>query len=129
MIKDIPNIKYIPMPLDDRHHEAKKYLYQKAKAFLFPLQFEESFGLVSIEALSAGTPILTLNMGAQKEIVEHGKTGFVANNLDELSRCIEEVDDLKPEDCRKAAVERFDRKVMAKNYMKLYKEVLDGAIW
>lgn len=129
IIKDYPNIRYIPLPKDETHHYVKRELMQGAKAFLFPILRDEGFGLVTIEALSCGTPIIATGRGAMPEIIKHGETGFVCNKLEDFPEAIMNIDKIDTRMCRKDAVERFDRMVMTKNYLKLYEKIIRGEIW
>ncbi len=71
----------------------KTELMARARAFLFPIQWEEPFGLVMAEALACGTPVVTTDWGAAPEVVEHGKTGFVASSLEEVPALLERIDE------------------------------------
>ena len=71
----------------------------------------------------------TTNFGSIPEVVQDGKTGFVCNGMDHLQRAVELVDSIKNDDCRADAVARFDRRVMARNYLAQYKRVMDGEVW
>lgn len=130
LAKGYSNISFSFLRADPNHHTTKLDLYQKAKAFLFTPQFQEPFGLTQAEVLSCGTPILGTNFGSVPEIIEHGKTGFVCeNNVESFSEAIDRTNDIKLEDCREEAVRRFDRHVMALNYMKEYRMVIEGKTW
>ena len=98
---------------------AKKVeLYQKAKAFIFPILWEEPFGLVMIEAMACGTPVVAFNNGAISEVVVNGKTGFVIenNSEEELAEAIKKIALIKREDCRKHVMENFTVEKMVKGY-------------
>jgi len=129
IIKDIKNIQYVPLPQNKEHHYVKRDLMQNAKALLFPILRDEGFGLVNIEALSCGTPIISTGRGAMPEIVKHGETGFICNTLDDFQYAMNNINNIDARTCRKDAVERFDRMVMAKNYVKLYEKIVNGDSW
>ena len=124
-----PNIRY----LGEVSEEQKISLYQNAKALIFPTgvhgNWVESFGLVVIEAMSCGTPAIAWNNGAMPEIIEHNKTGFICNSLEDIKNAIRNIDKIRQEDCRKRVEENFTYQVMAKNYIKLYKKLIDGKSW
>ena len=123
------NIRY----LGEVTEEQKVSLYQNAKAFIFPTgvhgDWTEAFGLVAIEAMSCGTPVIAWNNGAMPEIVVHNKTGFICNSIDDIKNAIRTIDNIKPDDCRKRIEENFTYQVMARKYIKLYKKLIDGKHW
>jgi glycosyltransferase involved in cell wall biosynthesis len=96
----------------------------EAKALLFPIQWEEPFGMAVIEALACGTPVVAMNRGAMPEIIEHGVTGFLANNEDEFVEYMKRVDEIDPEACRRSVEEKFSADAMAQAYLDRYYEVL-----
>ncbi len=123
------NIRY----LGEVTEEEKVSLYQNAKGLIFPTGvhggWTEGFGLVSIEAMSCGTPVIAWNNGALPEIVAHNQTGFICNSIDDIKNAIRNIDSIKQEDCRNRVEENFTYQVMAKKYIKLYKKLLDGKSW
>jgi len=104
-------------------HEQKRDLYRKAKALIFPVESHEPFGLVVIEALACGTPVITSTFGAMPEIVERSSTGFLCESLEEYGHAIDLIETIKLENCREDAVSRFDRKIAAQMYLDLYKRL------
>jgi glycosyltransferase involved in cell wall biosynthesis len=107
---------------------ADKYeLVGGAMALLNPLQWEEPFGLVMIEALATGTPVLSTNRGAAPEIVEHGRTGFLVDRSTDLVALVSEVQRLDRAACRSAAEHRFSSARMVADYVDLYRDVIDSA--
>ena len=104
--------------------EKKIELFKKARAVILPFKIGEAFSLIAIECLATGTPVITSNIGAMPEIVEHGKTGFLCNNSDEFVEAIKNIDKINPMDCRRSAEERFDRKLMAKRYLEQYERLV-----
>ncbi|MFW6134435.1 MAG: glycosyltransferase family 4 protein [Elusimicrobiota bacterium] len=105
-------------------HDFKFKLYQKAKCTLFTSQWEEPFGLVMIESMASGTPVVALKRGAAPEVIAHGKTGFLVNNEKEMIEALKDIDKIKPEDCRKHVEKYFSVEKMAENYANLYKNIL-----
>lgn len=95
-----------------------------AKALLFPIEWDEPFGLAVIEALACGTPVVAMNRGAMPEIIQHGYNGFLADNEQEFAEYMHRVDEINPRHCRKSVEERFSSDAMAKAYLERYKEVL-----
>ena len=95
-----------------------------AKALLFPIDWEEPFGLAPIEAMACGTPVVAMNRGAMPEIIKHGVTGFLANNISEFEEYMQRVDEIDPAACRKLVREKFSVETMGKNYLDRYMQVL-----
>jgi glycosyltransferase involved in cell wall biosynthesis len=96
----------------------------EAKAFLFPIDWEEPFGMVVIEALACGTPVVAMNRGAVPEIIEHGVTGFLANNEKEFEEYMDRVSEIDPIACRKAVEKKFSASTMASAYLQRYKQAI-----
>jgi len=103
--------------------QERDQLMKHAKAFLFPIEVEESFGLVVIEAGIVGTPVIALNRGAVPEIIEHGKTGFYGNTIDELVGFTERAGEINPADCREHIKMHFNNDRMVESYLELYRKV------
>lgn len=109
-------------------HEEKVEMMGNAKALVFPLLWNEPFGIVPIEAMACGTPVITRPLGAMPELVVDGETGFLVKTLDEFEEAIAKVDQIKPNDCRKRA-RKFTREVMSAKYLNNYKRILNGEEW
>ena len=105
----------------------KQRLFADAFAFLMPITWPEPFGMVMVEALAAGTPVLAFNHGAAVEIVEHGVNGFLGENEDEMAALVERAGDLRPEDCRRSA-ERFSPHRVAAGYEAAYAGAMERAV-
>lgn len=122
--------QYIKPELDDRilylgridQDRLPKY-YQKAKALLTPVQWEEPFGLTTIEAMACGTPVISLNRGAAPEIIVDGKTGFVVNSIHDMVEAVGRLDSIKPRDCRDHVAKNFDITQMVDGYEKIFLEL------
>ncbi len=112
--------------LGEVSQEEKVRLVSRARAFLFPIQWEEPFGLVMAEALACGTPVLATRWGAVPEVVEHGVTGFLADSPEGLEPYIERIDEIDPAQCRRVAVERFSPHAMAEGYLEIYRKALEA---
>lgn len=113
---------------ENASHDIKIDKLKNAKALLFPSRMAEPFGLVALEAMSCGTPVIALTDGAISEVVIHNKTGFICNTVEEMIDAINKIHTIKPEDCRSRA-EQLSRKVMAENYLKLYQRMMNGQDW
>jgi glycosyltransferase involved in cell wall biosynthesis len=103
----------------------KKLWYQHARATLFPIQWGEPFGLVLIESMACGTPVLAFNKGSVPEIVMHGKTGFVADTIEEMIEAVKMISLIDPIDCRNHIKENFSIASMAEKYSQLYQSIVD----
>jgi len=90
-------------------------LYKYAKGFIFPIKWQEPFGLVVIEAMACGTPAIVYPNGGPKEIVNK-KTGFVVNNISGIVESIKKIDTIKRIDCRKRVEKYFSNKKMVNDY-------------
>lgn len=104
--------------------EEKIKLYQNAKVFLFPILWQEPFGLVCIEALSCGTPVIAYPHGGPKEIVQNGKNGYLVNNPLEMAEKIKEIEKIKRSFCRQTATELFDENIIGEKYYQTIKKLL-----
>jgi glycosyltransferase involved in cell wall biosynthesis len=102
----------------------KRELYRKARALLLPIVWDEPFGLVMAEAHACGTPVVVFGRGAASEIVQHGETGFVVNNTDEMVEAIGRLDEISPEACRRLVEEKFDVPQMADQYLEIYRRII-----
>lgn len=96
----------------DVPHEVKVDLLGRARATLFPIQWSEPFGLVMIESMACGTPVVATPLGAAPEIIVDGTTGFLATGVDEMVAALEHLDDISPADCREHVVENFSAGAM-----------------
>lgn len=109
-------------------NKCKKELYQNAKALLFPCESQEPFGLVLIEAISCGCPVICSNLGALPEIIENGVNGFICANDEEYLNAINSIESISRNLCRKTARAQFDRKVAAKRYLNLFDKLKDRKV-
>lgn len=96
----------------------------RARALVTPIRWDEPGGTAVVEALAAGTPVVGMARGALPMLVEHGVTGFLAQDEAELPGLMARVAELDPEACRRAAHERFSAGAMADAYLERYAEVL-----
>ncbi|MES2377407.1 MAG: glycosyltransferase [Bacteroidota bacterium] len=100
--------------------EQKNAMLGKSKAMLFPLSGEEAFGLVMIEAMACGTPVIAFNHAAAPEVIDDGLTGFIVNTEDEMLKALDKIPQIDRDKCRQVAGQRFDVKVIAKQYLNLF---------
>ncbi len=111
-------IKYVGA-LNDT--EKNSYLGQ-AKALLFPIEWDEPFGMVMIEAMACGTPVIAFNRGSVPEVVTHGITGLIVTNEAEMVNASAQIPQLDRTQCRRLAEKRFDVKIIAKQYLNLFND-------
>ena len=105
-------------------HRNKVKLLRNAAALLCLIQWEEPFGLVMIEALACGTPVIANKRGSVPEIIQNGKTGFIVKNISGAVKAIHNIDQINRSDCRKSAEEKFSVERMAEEYEKIYYKLL-----
>jgi len=96
----------------------------RARALLHLINFEEPFGLSVIEAMACGTPVIATRRGSMPELIEHGVTGFLVDNLEEANQAIERIDEIDRRRVRHAVAERFTVDRMADAYLALYRRIL-----
>jgi glycosyltransferase involved in cell wall biosynthesis len=102
----------------------KRRLLAGADALLFPIAWDEPFGLVMIEALASGVPVVALRRGSVPEVIEHGRTGFVVDDVDSMVRAIGHLDLLSRRECRRVAEARFSVERMTADYIRAYGTVI-----
>ena len=100
--------------------------YQNAKAVLTPIQWEEPFGLTTVEAMACGTPVISLHRGAAPEIIKHGETGFVVGSIAEMVDAVGKVDTIKAQACRDHVQRYFSTDRMVDHYEKAFEQLLSG---
>lgn len=100
--------------------DEKIELLKNAQALLFPIDRREPFGLVMIEAMACGTPVIAFRKGSVPEVVEHGKTGFVVDTKEEMVEAIKHIDEIDRKACRKRVEENFTLNQMVDGYEELY---------
>ena len=99
-----------------------------ARALISPIDWEEPFGLMMIEAMACGTPVISTRRGAVPEIVEHGRTGVVVDNYRDMEdpAVLELADTLDPVVIRKEVEERFSPEMMVANYVAAYEATIQA---
>jgi glycosyltransferase involved in cell wall biosynthesis len=108
--------------------DTKRRLLAGADALLFPIEWDEPFGLVMIEALASGTPVIGFRRASVPEIVDDGLTGFVVDDVAAMASAIDRVAEIDRRICRREAERRFTVERMADDYVSHYTMVRDGAL-
>jgi glycosyltransferase involved in cell wall biosynthesis len=106
--------------------QAKVKLYGGARALLYPIQTREPFGLVLAEAMACGTPVVALDRGAVREVVDEGVTGLIFNDLEEMAHGLPRVFDLDRRRVHERAVARFGTKRMVDEYNAVYTRIVEA---
>ena len=94
--------------------------YGQAKACLYPIEWEEPFGLIMVEAMATGTPVIAYRRGSVPEIVKNGETGFVVENIEEMVEAMKKIDEIDRAKCRQRVEKYFSYQKMVDEYEKLY---------
>lgn len=102
----------------------KRDLLSRAAALVFPILWDEPFGMVMIEAMACGTPVVALRRGSVSEVVVDGVTGVICDDVEELPAAITAARRLAPADCREHVRTRFDVDTMVSGYEALYREAI-----
>ena len=115
-------IRYIGAVSRENLH---KY-FQKAKATLLPIRWEEPFGMVMVESMACGTPVIAFNHGSVPEIIKNGTTGFIVKNASEMTRAIKRVGAINRRMCRRHVEEKFSAEVMIRRYEEIFVKLLNS---
>jgi glycosyltransferase involved in cell wall biosynthesis len=107
--------------------EEKAEFLGNACALLFPIDWQEPFGLVMIEAMACGTPVIAWPLGSVPEVVTDGETGFLVTSIEEAVRAVGRIDKLQRAICRRVFAERFSAARMARDYVAIYERVTGSA--
>ncbi len=114
------NIKYI----GEVNDKQKVKIFREAKALLYPIHWEEPFGLVMTEAMACGTPVIAFDRGSVREVVKDGKTGFIVKNVDGMVKAIKKIDQIDRKECRKWVEDKFTIEKMVDNYEKVFQKIV-----
>jgi glycosyltransferase involved in cell wall biosynthesis len=108
-------------------HEQKLELLARASALLFPIRWNEPFGLVMLEAMACGTPVLAFAEGAAPEVVEQGRTGFICQDEADMAEALGKIDQIDRGDCRAAVEGYFSTERMAADHLALFERLVADA--
>jgi glycosyltransferase involved in cell wall biosynthesis len=114
--------------LGEINHAEKTQLLGNAAITLFPINWQEPFGLVMIESMATGTPVIAINLGSVPEVIAHGKTGFVCKNYAEMAAMIPLALELNRQTCRKYVENNFSVSQMVNGYEAVYRQIIKDRI-
>jgi glycosyltransferase involved in cell wall biosynthesis len=121
---DDPLVTYVGEIGDD----AKNDFIGNARALLMPIDWPEPFGLVMIEAMACGTPVIAYGHGSVPEIIDQGVTGFIVENQEQAIAAARDIERIDRRRCRQVFEQRFAARVMAKRYLEVYRELVDARV-
>ncbi|MGH8496803.1 MAG: glycosyltransferase family 4 protein [Gammaproteobacteria bacterium] len=116
-----PGVHYIGEVTDREKGE----ILGQAHALLFPIDWPEPFGLVLIEAMACGTPAVAFRRGSVPEIIDHGRSGFIVDDVDAAVAAVDGVSGLDRAGCRRMFENRFSARRMARGYLAAYRRIVD----
>ena len=108
-------------------HGEKVELLQNARATLFPIEWEEPFGLVMIESMACGTPVIATRWGAVPEVIEHGRSGIIVEDYRQMADALGAADELDPLELRRYVEEEFSPARMVRDYVEAYEIAIERA--
>jgi glycosyltransferase involved in cell wall biosynthesis len=118
-------IEYVG-PVDDA---AKQRLLGGAQAMLFPIRWNEPFGIVMIESLACGTPVIATRCASTPEVIRHGHTGFLCDSTDELVQAVKRIGEIRRKDCRAEVERRFTLDVITDQHETLLIQLIEESKW
>jgi glycosyltransferase involved in cell wall biosynthesis len=113
--------------LGEVSHGEKVELLQGARATLFPIEWEEPFGLVMIESMACGTPVIATRWGAVPEVIEHERSGIIVDDYRQMPAALEQADALDPDELRRYVEEEFSPQRMVADYLRAFELAIDRA--
>ena len=106
------------------NQKKKINLLKNAKALISPITWDEPFGMVNIESLACGTPVITINRGSIPEILNK-KVAFLCKDTEEMIKKVSKINEIDRKECRRHVENHFSSKLMAQNYLKIYKKIIN----
>jgi len=119
---ELPYVEFIGEIDDDQ----KATFLSGAHALLFPIDWPEPFGLVMIESMACGTPVIAFNRGSVPEVIDHGVTGYIVEDVQGAVAALQRIDELSREEIRAQFEKRFSAKTMAQNYVDGYMTLIEA---
>ncbi len=114
--------------LGEANHVQKNTLMGGAVATLFPITWREPFGLVMVESMAAGTPVIGMRLGSAPEVIAHGKTGFLCDTVDECIAALSRLGEIDRAACRQHVIDQFSVQKMTDGYEAAYLQILTGKL-
>jgi glycosyltransferase involved in cell wall biosynthesis len=114
------DVRLVEQPSFAQKHE----LLRRSRAVVIPSLVDETSSLVAMEAMACGTPVIAFRRGGLAEVVQHGHTGFLVDTLDEMAAAVNRAHEIDPAACRRHVETRYCAARMARDYERLYEEVL-----
>jgi glycosyltransferase involved in cell wall biosynthesis len=114
--------------LGEVNHAQKVELLQNATVTLFPITWREPFGLVMIESMATGTPVIGMNFGSVPEVIAHGKTGFVCQSYAQMAAMIPAALELSRQTCRDHVANHFSVSQMVDGYEAAYRQLIENLV-
>ena len=119
MVRAYPDVEY----LGEINEREKAGLLGNARALLFPIDWPEPFGLVMIEAMACGTPVIAFKCGSVPEVLDDGKTGFIVRSIDQAAAAVARLGEIDREQVRAIFEQRFSAERMARDYLSIYRSL------
>jgi glycosyltransferase involved in cell wall biosynthesis len=110
--------------LGEANHVQKNALMGNAVATLFPITWREPFGLVMVESMASGTPVIGMRLGSAPEVIAHGKTGFLCDTVEDCMAALDQIERIDRADCRQHILDNFSVQKMTDGYEAVYRQIL-----
>lgn len=110
--------------LGEANHVQKNTLMGNAYATLFPITWREPFGLVMVESMASGTPVIGMNLGSAPEVIAHGKSGFLCQSIDDCIAALDRISSLDRAVCRQHVIDNFSVQRMTDGYEAVYRQLV-----
>lgn len=104
----------------------KRKLLQSAKGFVFPIKWEEPFGIVMAEAMACGVPVIAFNRGSVPEVVQNNITGFIVKDVDSMASALKDVDSIDRAVVRKEAEKKFSLEAISQQYVSTFERIIES---
>ncbi|AXV18445.1 glycosyl transferase (plasmid) [Neorhizobium sp. SOG26] len=123
MVRESPNVEFV----GEISEQQKASFLGNARALLFPIDWPEPFGLVMIEAMACGTPVIAFRNGSVPEIIDHGISGMIVEDISSAVSVLKRLDELPRQNVRETFERRFTVERMAEDYLSIYQHLISGS--